>query len=512
MCVMFPQMLTWLFRLFAEGFGNAKELSQKMVKLYKLCSEQLSQQDHYDFGMRAVKSVLVMAGSLKRANPDLHEDIVLIRALRDSNVPKFLKEDLSLFSAIVTDLFPGKDIPETEYGELQTTIEQSITTLKLQQVPDFSTKVIQLFETMTVRFGVMLVGPTGGGKTAIYRVLQDALTVLRQTYSDHKDQRYQVTHTYVLNPKCVSMGELYGEFDLNTHEWTDGLASSIVRDCVNTTTDDRKWVVFDGPVDALWIESMNTVLDDNKMLCLANGQRIKLNDTMNMVFEVQDLAVASPATVSRCGMVYVSPSTVGWKPYVKSWMERLPTKLTTDMRSFLWTQFEKYGDDGLRFVRKSCREDIPSVDLNLITSLCCLFESLIKDPQLTFEDDVTRINEFLEKLFYFSYVWSIGGNIDAASRAEFDTYMGRAFERIRIPGGGSCYDYYIDVKTRTFIPWSEIVPEFKYDSKIPYFQMLVPTVETVRNSFLMEKLLTVDRSVLVWFYCLVVDVCIVTDV
>jgi dynein heavy chain len=73
--------------LFSEGFESARMLSHKMVQLYKLSSEQLSQQDHYDFGMRAVKSVLVMAGALKRANPQLKDDIVLIRALRDSNIP-----------------------------------------------------------------------------------------------------------------------------------------------------------------------------------------------------------------------------------------------------------------------------------------------------------------------------------------------------------------------------------------------------------------------------------------
>jgi hypothetical protein len=89
------------------GFANAKPLSRKMVKLYKLSSEQLSQQDHYDFGMRAVKSVLVMAGSLKRANPTLVEDVVLIRAFKDSNLPKFLVQDVELFMAIIGDLFPG---------------------------------------------------------------------------------------------------------------------------------------------------------------------------------------------------------------------------------------------------------------------------------------------------------------------------------------------------------------------------------------------------------------------
>jgi dynein heavy chain, axonemal len=106
--------------LFAEGFGNTKTLSKKMVMLYKLSSEQLSQQDHYDFGMRAVKSVLVMAGTLKRANPALNEDAVFIRAMRDSNVPKFLKDDLPLFAAIIQDLFPTVEITDPDYGELFT--------------------------------------------------------------------------------------------------------------------------------------------------------------------------------------------------------------------------------------------------------------------------------------------------------------------------------------------------------------------------------------------------------
>jgi dynein heavy chain len=117
--------------LFAEGFENAKTLSIKMVQLYKLASEQLSQQDHYDFGMRAVKSVLVMAGSLKRENPKLSEDVVLIRAMRDSNVPKFLADDLPLFQALIQDLFPGILIPAVDYGQLQTQIEESIESLKL---------------------------------------------------------------------------------------------------------------------------------------------------------------------------------------------------------------------------------------------------------------------------------------------------------------------------------------------------------------------------------------------
>ena len=98
--------------LYSEGFENSKVLARKMVQMYKLCSEQLSQQDHYDFGMRAVKSVLVMAGVLKRESPNIDEDLVLIRALRDSNLPKFLTDDAVLFKAIIQDLFPNVLLPE----------------------------------------------------------------------------------------------------------------------------------------------------------------------------------------------------------------------------------------------------------------------------------------------------------------------------------------------------------------------------------------------------------------
>jgi dynein heavy chain len=153
--------------LYSEGFESSKSLAHKMTQMYKLCSEQLSQQDHYDFGMRAVKSVLVMAGSLKRSNPTINENIVLIRALRDSNLPKFLAHDAVLLHGIIQDLFPGVVIPEQDYGVLQKESEQCAIDKGLQAPECFVRKVIQLFETMVVRHGVMLVGPTGGGKTSI---------------------------------------------------------------------------------------------------------------------------------------------------------------------------------------------------------------------------------------------------------------------------------------------------------------------------------------------------------
>ncbi|KAJ7549736.1 hypothetical protein O6H91_07G065700 [Diphasiastrum complanatum] len=489
--------------LFSEGFANAKILSRKMVKLYKLSSEQLSQQDHYDFGMRAVKSVLVMAGSLKRANPDLNEDAVLIRAFKDSNLPKFLAQDVSLFLAIISDLFPGVIIPPQDFGELQASIQQCILDAGLQPVPSYVIKVIQLYETMNVRFGVMAVGPTGGGKTTCYRILQAAMTKLR--LEGNSNQSFQVTHSYVLNPKCIKMGELYGEYNLLTSEWTDGLGSTIIRQCVADTTPDRKWVVFDGPVDAIWIENMNTVLDDNCILCLPNGERIKLNpNTMRMLFEVQDLAVASPATVSRCGMVYVPPEELGWQPYVKSWLQRLPVSLSLDdgipyaVIEHVWSLFERYVDQGLKFLRQECKENISSVNINIVTSLCFYFQALCQSARgLDLQSDIEILAPLLNKVFAFSYVWSIGGNINNLCTDKFDAFFRGELEIVAaFPASDTVFDYFFNVKEQALTPWEDIVPGFTYHPGAPFFTLMVPTQDSTRLSFLMEINLEVQRSVL----------------
>ena len=226
------------------------------------------------------------------------------------------------------------------------------------------------------------------------------------------------------------MGELYGEVELDTQEWSDGLASMLMRAAAIPPEDekkaeDRNWTVFDGPVDAIWIENMNTVLDDNKTLCLSNGQRIKLRDQMRMLFEVQDLIQASPATVSRCGMVYMTVEEMGWRPYVQTWISEKYSKgdlLSAELREYLWYLFDHTVDVGLEKIRNGLKEPIKTYNLQQVKGLCAFLESFILYEK-GFKGEDKDKKKHLDAIFAFSYTWGLGASLDMKGKDIFDTIV-----------------------------------------------------------------------------------------
>ena len=152
----------------------------------------------------------------------MDEDQLLLRALRDVNVPKFLKDDLPLFENIIIDLFPTTKKPEVDRGALWEAVVAACRKVHVQPTPAFLEKVFQLYDTTVVRHGLMLVGPTGGGKTTNYKVLAAGQTALAGRDGLEK------THYHVLNPKAITMDQLYGAMDLSSGEWQDGVAAKII--------------------------------------------------------------------------------------------------------------------------------------------------------------------------------------------------------------------------------------------------------------------------------------------
>jgi dynein heavy chain len=491
--------------LYSFGYARARYLSTKMVATFTLSSEQLSSQDHYDYGMRAVKTTISQAGILKRQLPDLDEDILILRALCDVNIPKFLKDDLPLFEGIIADLFPGIKKPKSDFGALLNSISLSCTEMGLQPVPIFVGKVIQLYETTIVRHGLMVVGPTGAGKTCNWRCLKKAMTKLEDVPG------WARVATMELNPKSITMGQLYGMNDEATKEWTDGILPMGLRSFLPPldNTDFKKWIIFDGPVDAIWIENMNTVLDDNKKLCLNSGEIIALLPTMTMMFEVADLSVASPATVSRCGMVYMDPEALGISPPARSWLESFPANLVP-LRKQLQALMDHALEPTMRFMRKYCAEPVPTVNSNLARSMMniidtftarfIIVEGRVSAEEPPTEEELDGLIKHIEPVFWFALIWSVGASIDMTGRRKFDILVRNMMMQYGSkeipPEDGLVYDFLYDIKAYKWVGWMTTIPEFSVDPRLSFSEIIVPTMDTVRYTFLLNELVKQQRHVL----------------
>ncbi|XP_051927996.1 dynein heavy chain 9, axonemal [Hippocampus zosterae] len=468
--------------LVAEGFIDARVLARKFITLYTLCKELLSKQDHYDWGLRAIKSVLVVAGSLKRGDTSRAEDQVLMRALRDFNIPKIVTDDMPVFMGLIGDLFPALDVPRKIDLHFEKHVKKSILDIKLQAEENFVLKVVQLEELLTVRHSVFVIGNAGTGKSQVLRSLQ-------KTYQNTKRRPVWVD----LNPKAVTNDELFGIINPSTREWKDGLFSSIMRELSNISHSGPKWIVLDGDIDPMWIESLNTVMDDNKVLTLASNERIPLNSTMRLVFEISHLRTATPATVSRAGILYINPGDLGWNPLVSSWID---SREEQSEKANLTILFDKYLPPCLGAMRMRFKTIIPIPDQSMVQMLCYLLECLLT-PENVPPDSA---KELYELYFVFAAVWAFGGALFQDQlvdyRVEFSKWWVAVFKSIKFPSQGTVFDYYVDSESKKFEPWSKMVPMFEMDADTPLQACLVHTAETIRVRFFIDRLLEHRRPVM----------------
>ncbi|KRY59545.1 Dynein heavy chain, cytoplasmic [Trichinella britovi] len=333
--------------LFSQGFRLAEKLSSKIVPFFTLCSEQLSNQTHYDFGLRALKYVLVKAGNVKRDHiqqlkeqfqqvdrsfsegaigEQLPEQEILIQSVCETLVPKLVAEDIPLMFSLLSDVFPGIPHTKAEMKRLREEIRKvcrerylCYSEVEGELGYTWAEKVIQLYQIVQLNHGLMMVGSSGSGKTKAWQVLLAALGRV-----DGVDGA-----VHVIDPKAITKDALYGTLDPNTREWTDVflivfpfLCHRII-DNVRGESTKRQWIIFDGDVDPEWVENLNSVLDDNKLLTLPNGERLALPQNVRIMFEVENLKYATLATVSRCGMVWFSADCVTEEMCFENYLQKL---------------------------------------------------------------------------------------------------------------------------------------------------------------------------------------------
>ncbi|KAL1836345.1 hypothetical protein VTJ49DRAFT_5263 [Mycothermus thermophilus] len=517
--------------LYSQGFGHAKQLSKQTVPFFDQCAARLSKQAHYDFGLRALKSVLVSSGGLKRARlassggslgaaEEVVEPEILVQSIRETIAPKLIKSDVDIMMDIEGLCFPGVKYVPANLGKLEDAIRRLAGERHLVVSELWMTKVLQLYQIQKIHHGVMMVGNSGTGKSAAWRLLLDALQQVEGVEG--------VSH--VIDSKVMSKEALYGNLDATTREWTDGLFTSILRKIVDNLRGEdtkRHWIVFDGDVDPEWVENLNSVLDDNKLLTLPNGERLSLPPNVRIMFEVENLKYATLATVSRCGMVWFSEDTVSPGMMVTNYLETLRAvafedldedAVATGQSSAKALEVQRQVADLLQaylmtdnFVELALQQAegfnhiMEFTVARVLNTLFSLLNKAVRNiieynaQHIDFPLDPEQIESYVAKRLLLAMVWALTGDCPLADRKLFgDKVAGLAsFGSPPLDGTSSLIDFDVTLPNGEWAPWQNQVPTIEINThSVTQTDVVIPTLDTVRHEDVLYSWLAEHKPLL----------------
>jgi dynein heavy chain 1, cytosolic len=516
--------------LYSQGFNQAKQLSKQTVPFFDQCSGKLSKQAHYDFGLRALKSVLVSSGGLKRARltsgdgklgaEEVVEPEIIVQSIRETIAPKLIKSDVDIMTTIEEACFPGIRYVPANLHALETAIRTLAEERQLVVNDTWMTKVLQLYQIQQIHHGVMMVGNSGTGKSAAWKLLLDAMQKVEGVEG--------VSH--VIDSKVMSKEALYGNLDSTTREWTDGLFTSILRKIVDNLRGEdskRHWIVFDGDVDPEWVENLNSVLDDNKLLTLPNGERLNLPPNVRIMFEVETLKYATLATVSRCGMVWFSEDTVSPIMMVHNYLERLRVvpfedidedSVGTGQSPAKALSTQSHVADLLKayltnedFILAALQQAegynhiMEFTAARVLSTLFSLLNKAVRDvieyngQHVDFPLDQEQVEAYVSKKLLLALVWALTGDCPLPDRKAFgDAVCGLAtFGNPPLDGTSSLIDFNVPLPKGEWTPWQNQVPTIEVNThSVTQTDVVIPTLDTVRHEDVLYSWLAEHKPLL----------------
>ena len=274
--------------------------------------------------------------------------------------------------------------------------------------------------------------------------------------------------------------------------------STLWQKCNDRKSKFNIWLTCDGPVDTLWIESLNTVLDDNKILTLANGERIPMTDQCKLVFEVENLNNASPATVSRCGQIYISPNDLGFKAIFEGWCQLRALERSSDEANTIKRFMNKFFEEWkiIDTLEKAIKGQpvidvvVPLKVINTLNMINGILRNVPAGQKLSDSD--------LEKVVTYSMSWAVGGLYEASERFQFHEYL--QSKNCQLPNkkeDETIFDYYLHIEDGK-AEYRLVVPD-KWqpspDKGFKFSQLLLPTVDSWRTDYLINNILDQPKPI-----------------
>ena len=496
--------------LTSQTFEYSKELAGVIVPFFRELSSETSKQLHYDFGLRALKNTLVRCGQAKR-NAQVRDDQgmkeleyrLVLQSIIETTLPKLIKEDESTFDALKMKYFSNVTNDKIDKSRITSELEIYFKSRGIFYNEKYIRKALQLVDIQDTHHGVMLVGESGSGKSSILELVMHSLSAIEK--SEHICVR--------IDAKVLSKDEIYGKLDLITRDWTDGLFTSILRrvkENLRGELSKRIWIVFDGDIDPQWAENLNSVLDDNKILTLSNGERLTLPDNVRIVFEVDNLKYTTPATISRCGIVWFDVSLVPMDAHIHRLIYQLEN-------------FEMTNDDSIIDNAKvTCLKDLFVKQLDtilsseLLSSVCKVaqrFEHImdffmpraIRSFEITLKTYLRRLLDFASdkevfdidvknyaiKSVLLSIMLTFAGDSPHDSRINFEKAIINAniVPDVDVPSG-SIFDHFISLPDCEWLEWNNKVSGVELEPhQVSNPNTIVPTLDTVKHENLVYSIL-----------------------
>ena len=488
------------------GFINTKIISKKIVLLIRAMNDHFLRKNLYSFDFNTIKSILSLIIPLKHPNDiqenearEIEENIILT-SIKRTCIKSLDFHDINDFNQLITNYFPNASTDDIIEPVFSDEIIKSCKEIGLIASPNVIKKSKQLHESLGLHTGIIVIGDTCVGKSSLLSILETTYNRL----SEKADQYYPI-QKHIICPKSLTIPELWGYYDNETSDWHDGVISNTFNDAQRKENKEH-WIVFDGNIDPSWIENMNSALNDTKTLTFDNMLHIKLTSQYQILFETTDIVYASPAIISRCAVIYVDNNYLSWNNFIDSAIEKKIAPMFIGHHDLI-DSFKHLINISIESAIELVKENINSMMqisiFGLIQSFLDLFILLCSSEEFKIEYS----DKAMTSIFVFAFAWGFGGFMDNTHRLNVDSFIRDVFANsLSLPPRDTIYEWSVDAKSGEWKHWNEYVQsfslvaddEFEIDPEnIRFYNALVPTIETVRLSYIIEKMLLSNHHIII---------------
>ncbi|EJS42865.1 dyn1p [Saccharomyces arboricola H-6] len=478
------------------GFEDAKTLASKLVQFLAILSTKCSSKNHYHFGLRTLKSILRNCGPLIKEYGQ--QERTLVEGLKRVILPSLDDTDESIFNEELSKVFNSIGASLNSDAFLQC-LKDSCERTSLSISTEFSKKCLQFYFMQQTQQALILVGKAGCGKTATWKTVIDAMA----RFDGHPNT------VYVIDTKVLTKESIYGSMTKATLEWRDGLFTSILRkvndDHTGIFRDSRIWIVFDSDLDPEYVEVMNSVLDDNKILTLPNGERLPIPPNFRIIFETDNLDHTTPATITRCGLLWFSSDVCSIFSKINCLLDKsyeaLDSKLSMlgleKVRSMISSAFDMTSLTNL-FTKSDCLNHIMGIgSFNKIETAVQLITNLVLSYRQWLENtNDENLKNAIAQVVKRSLLYGLAGDTTDESQSTLIQVINTSFGY----NSGELTDYssiVVENNTLNLTSLSSQVPTISLEAHdVMKPDIIIPTIDTIKHEEIFYDLLNSERAII----------------